>query len=80
MINSLATLLNKKQFKNTDETIIVDILGEFKLNISPSMVIFTKGIISFTRIPSPLRMEILLKKEQIIEQCTNRGLYVRDIL
>ena len=79
-MKDLKELLKNKIYSNSNEQRLLDILNPRYKSLKREHIHLHNGILSFKNIPSPLRMEIMLKKREILEQINKSGIYLRDIL
>ena len=80
MVRDIKKILEEKLFKNSDEEKISKLLLDYSYTVSRNNISFVAGILSFKRIPSALRLAIIMKKGVIIKALKEEGLHVRDIL
>lgn len=80
MVKSIKDLLKEKIYKNSDEEKIVQIMKNNSFLLKRDQISLSNGLLSFRNIPSSLRMNIVMKKKELIEIINGKGLYLRDII
>lgn len=80
MVKDIKQLLQEKLFTNTDEQKIATVLQNNSYAVDRSHINFHNGIVTFQKIPSSLRLRIIMNKKDLITSLKKEGLYIRDIL
>jgi hypothetical protein len=79
-MKDLKELLKQKNFKHSKEAQLASILSVKGIEIDQKNIEIHNGILSFKGLPSGARMNLLMKKKEILKHSNDSGIYLRDIL
>ena len=80
MVKDIKKLFEAKRFNNSDEQKILNIITSYVEGLELKHIKFNRGKISFSSIPSALKMNILLQKGKILKKINQEGIFLRDII